>query len=1046
MTLKRENARTQKKWLWMTLGLTAIPLLSFALLTWMYQFTVPDRATPLAKNGVLDLSEWDMRKNGLVNLDGEWAYYADRLLTPAEAEAAPQPGAMARVPNAWFGGAAPDPASGAPYATYRLKVLLNGSEGGYGLKVSNVNRAHRLYANGALVGTKGVPSANPDEYEALNVPYTTFVAPGAQLDLLLQVANDEYASKGGFEGIQLGLQEDMLLQDHIHFAVEFSGLFILLLFAGYHLCLYVFRPQDKAYLFSALYFLTMLALVVMSGDKLLLQLLPDLSYEASKKIYNVGGFGNIIVLGLFLHSLDRGLLPRRQLAAASAPLLAVIAAAIVLPEAVFSQAGNWPWTYVLLLVVYFLYRTIRNLFREDGSLDRRETALLAGMILSIVMIEVAGLLYSLSLLETDLARRIAFLSVISFMNALLALRLAHATGRTEQLTEQLLQRDKLKDEFLAQTSHELKTPLHGIQNMTTFLLEGRAGALTDRQRLELSLIQDTSTKLSSLVNDLVDVVRLKHGDFRLQDSVLDLHVAARTAYQVLEHELAGKDVRWDNLIPQGTYVQADENRVRQVLYNLIHNAIKHTRRGRIEIGAETDGIGTKVWVEDTGVGIPPENHEAIFGYFEQMDTVPDHDGYTGMGLGLYISRQLIERMGGSIRVERSAPGSGTRMVFTLPAAEPAQASDGAALEAAATAELVGRFGPASLDVVEQSRAQTVLAVDDEPANLRILRNLLGDRYNVLTALSAADAMTKLERAERIDLMILDVMMPEMSGIELCRIVRERHSAMELPILFATVKDSLHDIELCFRAGGNDFISKPFDSRTLEARVHTLLSMRESMDEAVRSELAFLQAQIKPHFLYNAISSIVSFCYTDGEKAAHLLSMLSRYLRIVFQQDQRSADVPLGLELELIRAYVEIERARFGDRLVFRLHCDPGLESELIPSLSIQPFVENAIRHGVFEKDGTGTVTLAIADGEGYMKIQVEDDGVGMADDVLYRLRAGDRPDGAGIGMSNVRRRIAAIPGASVTVDSRLEQGTSVTLYVPKRAGDAGPAGIREGGA
>lgn len=1039
MTVGREAAVAGKRIFYITLGMTIIPLLSFAILTWMYQFTVPNRDAPKAVRGTIDLSGWNLGARGLVNLDGEWAYYADRLLTPddlAGVSAAPSDSYI-RIPNAWGGGKAPDAASGARLGTYRLKVLLGGTESGYGIRVSNVNGAHRLYVNGNLVGSGGVPSADTETYVPSNKPYTTFIRTEArELDVVLQVANDSHTSKGGFDDMQLGLQDAMQFKGHIQFAVEFSGLFILLLFAGYHLNIYALRPQDRAYLYSALYFLTLLALIVMDGDKLALQLFPGFSYEASRKIYSVGGFGNIVVLGLFLHSLDRRLLPRRQLAIASAPLALTILAALVLPSSLFSYAGNWPWNYVLLLVSYYLYRTIRHLFRKNGQLDRKETALLAGMILSIVAIDVSGLFYSLGMLETDLVRRISFLSVISFMNALLALRLVHATGRTEQLTEQLILRDKLKDEFLAQTSHELKTPLHGIQNMTAYLLDGKAGALTDRQRGELSLIQDTSTKLSSLVNDLVDVVRLKHGDFQLKTTVLDLRVAARTAHQVLEYELVGKDVRWENAIPPGTCVLADENRVRQVLYNLIHNAIKHTRQGRIEIGAAAEGDLVKVWVEDTGVGIPKENHEAIFGYFEQGEPMPSHDGYTGMGLGLYISRQLVERMGGAIGVERSAPGQGTRMAFTLPAAAAPQGTDGTAIEAAAASEPIVRFAPATLDLVDGGRTQTVLVVDDEPSNVRVLLNLLGEQYNVLAALSASEALTKLERAERVDLMILDVMMPEMSGLELCRIVRERFPAMELPVLFATAKDSLHDIELCFRAGGNDFIAKPFDPRTLAARVRTLLSMKQSMDQALRSEIAFLQAQIKPHFLYNAISSIVSFCYTDGEKAAHLLSMLSRYLRIVFQRDQRTADVPLGIELELIGAYVEIERARFGERLNFRLLCDPGLETVMIPSLAIQPFVENAIRHGLFDKDGPGTVTLSITDGDGYIRCEIADDGVGMADDLLYRLRTGDAPEDAGIGIANVRRRLAAMAGTSLLIESKLEQGTTVTLFLPKRGEDS----------
>ncbi|TDF95446.1 ATP-binding protein [Paenibacillus piri] len=535
------------------------------------------------------------------------------------------------------------------------------------------------------------------------------------------------------------------------------------------------------------------------------------------------------------------------------------------------------------------------------------------------------------------------------------------------------------------------------------------------------------------MNDLVDVVRLKHGDLLLGQTAVDIRVAAETAFQVLEFELTGKDVRWENRIPPGTLAAADENRVRQVLYNLIHNAMKHTKKGTIEISAAAAEGRVVVSVEDTGVGIPPESHEAIFGYFEQADRLLPNDGYTGMGLGLYISRQLIERMGGRIFVERSEPGQGTRMTFTLPAAqggndelaEPALLSPGFGSRVASTLQM-------QLDVVDPMRENTVLIVDDEASNVRILLNLLGDEYNVLTAFSAKEALQKLESHPRVDLMIADVMMPEISGIDLCRTVRETRSVLELPVLFATVKDSLYDIELCFKAGGNDFIAKPFDAKTLAARVRTLLSMKTSMDQAMRNEIAFLQAQIKPHFLYNAISSIVSFCYTDGKKAAYLLSMLSRYLRTVFQRELHASHVPLNVELELIRAYVEIEKARFGDRLSFKLQQDSGLETASIPSFTIQPFVENAIRHGIFEKDGAGTVTLSITDGNGYIRFEIVDDGVGMADDVLYQLNAGERPDGSGIGMTNVRKRLMSLPGASLSIDSALEKGTRVVVYLPKR--------------
>ncbi len=1016
-------------------AITFIPLVAITVLLGIYQYTMPSKEAPVAVQGVLDLSGWEFSDQGksIVNLDGEWEFYRDRLLTPNNflMGIAEQP-MYSNVPNAWYGGKPFDEAGAADYGTYRLKVKLKDENENYGIKITNIMMSHKLYVNGDILGSEGNPSASAESYEPGNTPYTTFFrVDGKEMEIILQVADFTYPIGGGIDDIQFGLQKEMIRSGHVIFGTELSGIFILLLFGGYHLSIYVMRRKDKAYLYSGLYFLSMLVLLSMSGDKLLLQLCSWIPFEVAYKVYDIGGFTNIVILGFFLHHLDRKLIGKKLLYCMVAPIGLYLLLVVVLPYSLYQSIGNLQWDYALLVVVVYVYRIARLYVKQDGELlNRKEIALLCGMMLAIVSILLFGLFFSLGWVETDVGRRIAMIAIIAFVNTLLALRLAHAMEQTEKLTDKLILRDQLKDEFLANTSHELKTPLHGIQNIASYLLEEKAGQLTDKQRSELSLIQDTSTKLSALVNDLVDVVQMKHGDLRLHQSVLDVHVLAQTVFQVLEFELTGKEVRWSNLIAPRTLVKADENRVRQVLYNLIHNAIKHTETGVIEISAHEEGDKYSISVEDTGVGIPEESHEAIFGYFEQAERPLPHDGYTGMGLGLYISRQLVERMGGAIAVERSIPGQGTRMTFTLPAVKAEGISDeqDETFEEAYREVAVTRT---NLDIVDERYEHTILIVDDEASNIRILLNLLGESHNVITAFSAKEALRKLKEYPRIDLVILDVMMPEMSGIDLCRIVRETRSIIDLPILFATVKDALHDIELCFKSGGNDFIAKPFDSKTLTARVRTLLSMKSSMDQAIKNEMAFLQAQIKPHFLYNAISSIISFCYTDGEKAAYLLSMLSRYLRFVFERDHHTMTVPLSMELELIQAYVEIEKARFGERFEFKLHADPGVENLRIPSLSIQPIVENAIRHGLFEKEGPGTVSLSITDGNGYVRFDIMDDGVGMADDIVYQLNTGDRPDGAGIGMTNVRRRLLAMTGASIAFDSALERGTKVTVFLPK---------------
>lgn len=200
----------------------------------------------------------------------------------------------------------------------------------------------------------------------------------------------------------------------------------------------------------------------------------------------------------------------------------------------------------------------------------------------------------------------------------------------------------------------------------------------------------------------------------------------------------------------------------------------------------------------------------------------------------------------------------------------------------------------------------------------------------------------------------------------------------------------------------------------------------------------IKPQIKPHFLYNAMSSIISFCYTDGVKAAYLLTMLSQYMRFILDMDRSTLVIPVYRELELIQAYVEIEQARFGERFDYSSQVDDSLKAVIIPSLCIQPFIENAIRHGLFEKEGQGKVALRIQAGDGYMKILVEDDGVGIPADLLCTLNSRGELQGS-IGIQNIRKRLDTIPGASLSIHSQAGSGTKVTIYLPLSGSGQGAA-------
>lgn len=554
--------------------------------------------------------------------------------------------------------------------------------------------------------------------------------------------------------------------------------------------------------------------------------------------------------------------------------------------------------------------------------------------------------------------------------------------------------------------------------------------MTPEQKENLALIEDTASKLSLLVNDLIDAIKLRHEDLQLDLIIVDLHVVTQVVFQLLSFDLQGKKVKLVNRIKPRTFVSADENRLRQILYNISSNAVKYTEKGEITADTiEKDGTIT-LTISDTGIGIPAESWEKVFQDFYQ-DALADRQHSHSMGLGLYISRQLAQKMNGDLWISDSLPGRGTTLSLRLPKG---YFADAVKLQKSI---LVKKEYPKRTKNSEKGSEtagdlKKILLVDDAPTNIRILFLTLKGEYRVSAAYSGEEALSLL-RKEKFHLVITDMMMPGMSGIELISQIRKTYSPIDLPVIIATVRDGDKDIELAYQNGASDYITKPFTAEEIQRRVRNLLQLTDTMERALSNEMAFLQAQIKPHFLYNALSNIIALCYEDGEKAAELLSLLSRYLRYIFQTDQVRQQLQLRQELDIIKAYVEIETLRFGERLSYETYIDSGLleGGVMIPPLLIQPLVENAIRHGLFNKQGAGTVILSIAEGKDFLRIIVEDDGIGMSDEEIHRILYGK--DGKGVGIRNIQMRIASWPNASLSIDSQLEQGTRCILTLPKGA-------------
>lgn len=415
--------------------------------------------------------------------------------------------------------------------------------------------------------------------------------------------------------------------------------------------------------------------------------------------------------------------------------------------------------------------------------------------------------------------------------------------QVEQQNENLKELDRLKDDFLSNTSHELRTPINGIIGIAESMLDGAAGELPLKVRENLSMIVFSGRRLANLVNDILDFSKLKHKNIALQIRPTELRVLVDVVIFLSKPLAEKQNIVFINSIDANVIVNADENRIQQILHNLIGNAIKFTENGKVILAANIlDEQWAEILVTDSGIGISVEQLANIFNPFQQADGSIERE-FGGTGLGLSITKQLIELHGGQINIE-SMPGQGTCVRFTLPLADPNALKSDSELLIKRLTEPSSRFAmqvaptidsndPTGATVFLDDESQpvqrleemfSVLIVDDDPVNLQVLENQLTIENYAVTRAKDGYAALELVRREKFAIILLDIMMPKISGFEVCRIIRGIYPANQLPIIMLTAKNQVADLVQGLESGANDYLTKPFSKGELLARIKTHIQL------------------------------------------------------------------------------------------------------------------------------------------------------------------------------------------------------------------------------
>lgn len=984
---------------------------------------------PKAVNGVLDLREWSIPQNKTISLSGEWDLFPSHFIQPdseRNSSSLNTPEATTiQVPGAWEASFPDRVDSFFQYGTYRLHILIDeNDEREFKLRIKRINDASAVYVNGQLAARNGIPSVKQDSHEARIVPYSIKLPAGSdRIEIIIHVSS--HAGEGGIvESIQFGTVQAVNQLTMLSIGLQLGLCIVFLIHGLYAAMLYFFGVANKGLLYFAIIVLMAVFIVLVADDKMLFVWLP-MPYEIHIKISILAYIAVVAFIPpLFKHIFS----------ITDSKKVLRLAAVFNMAYALFvliAPAHTLRSTFFLLSISFLISVIVAGTILYRAYHRNEDTIfVLIGLIAVGVNVAWTIVLGRFSIEQIHYPFDLAF-AVFAFA-AFWFKRFFRAGHQSRLLAEKLQLLNQQKDDFLVNTSHELRNPLHGIMNISQSIMDDPRNPVPVLYRKRLEIQVAVARRMSLMLDDLIDITRLRESTIRLNLRNVQLQPLVNGIFDILRFMLDGKPITLKiDIANDFPDVDADENRLSQILFNLLHNAVKFTDVGEISVRAEAKNGIAYISIRDTGIGMNEEMLSRIFMPYEQGDTSRIR-AVGGFGLGLSIAKQLIVMHGGSLTVD-SSPGQGSEFTFSLRVSEkvhfwkePQQSFERS--DASVTPDI---HDPISMpDTDSQINKPKILVVDDDNINLNILLDVLRSvQYEVVSATNAEEALARLETGS-FDLIVSDVMMPHISGYELTRLIRERFTISELPILLLTARNRSVDILAGYQAGANDYVTKPIDAWELKSRVRALIELKMSFEERLRMEAAWLQAQIQPHFLYNTINSIAALGTMDIEKMQKLLGEFSNYLRTCFDFHNSDQLVSIERELDLVRSYLYIEKERFEDRLEIQWILDYNL-TFVLPPLSIQTLVENAVNHGLLPRSRGGILTVLISDAMDHVEVSVKDNGVGMKEEIISQALEAPSAANVGIGLRNTDRRLKQLYNRGLQISSIPGQGTTVTFQLPK---------------